>query len=90
MTMTAPAKQFKITYSAVNADMSEFHSQFDKALEWAKSQMGREHPLYIDDKPVKSLSQPIIDVSPIDTSTVLGKFAAASAEAIAGCAGAAD
>jgi 1-pyrroline-5-carboxylate dehydrogenase len=80
MTTATAAKQFKITYSAINADMTEFHKEFDEALKWAKTQLGKEHPLYIDYKPVTSLSQPIVDTSPIDTSVVIGKFAAASPE----------
>ncbi|MBI3550643.1 MAG: aldehyde dehydrogenase family protein [Elusimicrobia bacterium] len=78
-TATAP-KQFKITYSSANADMTEFHRMFDEALAKMKAQAGKEHPLYIDYKPVSSPSSPIVDTSPIDTSFVLGKFAAATPE----------
>ncbi|MBI4374873.1 MAG: aldehyde dehydrogenase family protein [Elusimicrobia bacterium] len=77
---TAAAKPFKITYTSANADMEEFHRLFDQTLTRVKSRMGQEHPLYIDYKPVKTGAQPIVDISPIDTSWVLGRFAAATPE----------
>ncbi len=78
MTTTAPSKQFKITYSAVNADMTEFHKEFDKALVWARSEMGKDHPLYIDYKAVPGTGEALVDTSPINNDWILGRFAAAS------------
>ncbi|MBI4346440.1 MAG: aldehyde dehydrogenase family protein [Elusimicrobia bacterium] len=80
MTTAAPAKQFKVTYTSNNADMGEFHRLFDEALAKVRREAGQEHPLYIDTKPVRSSSEPLVDTSPIDTSFVLGKFAAATVE----------
>ena len=80
MATTTATKQFKITYTSANTDMGEFHQLFDEALALVKSKMGQEHPLIINGKAVKSPSQPIVDLSPIDTGMVLGKFAAATPE----------
>jgi 1-pyrroline-5-carboxylate dehydrogenase len=82
MPAAASPKEFKITYSAINADMTEFHKQFDAALAWARKEMGKDHPLYIDYKPVQGVGEPIVDTSPIDNSWILGRFAAASVEQV--------
>lgn len=76
---TASAPQ-KITYTSANADMTAFHKSFDEALKAVRAKAGQEHPLWIDGKAVKSDSAPIVDLSPIDTSLVLGKFTAATPE----------
>ncbi|MEK9145844.1 MAG: aldehyde dehydrogenase family protein, partial [Elusimicrobiota bacterium] len=81
MTTAAPA-QFKITYTTANVDMDLFHRLFDEALAKVRSEAGRTHPLYIDWKPVATAGEPLVDTSPIDTSVVLGKFAAATPENI--------
>lgn len=72
------AQQSKITYSAVNADMTEFHRLFDAALAKLRADLGQDHPLHIAGKPVSSELTPIEDFSPIDSS-LLGRFASASA-----------
>ena len=81
MTTAAPAKEFKVTYSAINADMTQFHKLFDEGLAWARRNAGRDHPLYIDDKPVQGAFEPLSDTSPID-GLLLGRFAAASVEQV--------
>ena len=81
MTTAAPA-QFKITYTTANVDMELFHRLFDEALAKVRSEAGRAHPLYIDWNPVITAGEPLVDTSPIDTSVVLGKFAAATPENI--------
>ncbi len=79
MTTTgAGSTPFKITYTSASADMGEFHRRFDEALALVRARAGREHPLFIDGRPVTSASPPLVDVSPIDTSLVLGRFAAAT------------
>jgi 1-pyrroline-5-carboxylate dehydrogenase len=70
----------KITYTSANADMASFHQAFDDALKAVRAKAGQEHPLWIEGKAVKSASPTIVDVSPIETSFVLGKFQAATAE----------
>jgi len=76
----ANAAPTKITYTSANADMSAFHKSFDEALQAVRAKAGQEHPLWIDGKAVKSPSPLIADVSPIDTSFVLGNFQSAAAE----------
>ena len=77
MTTTAPTPS-KITYTSANVDWQLFHGQFDAALQRVRAQLGREYPLYIAGEAVISQAQPIVDTSPIDTSVVLGTFAAAT------------
>lgn len=79
MTATAPTTS-KITYTSANVDWEEFHRRFDEALAWVRAQQGREYPLYIGGEPTPSAVPPIVDTSPIDTSVVLGNFAAATPE----------
>ncbi len=76
----ASAAPAKITYTSANADMTEFHKLFDAALKAVRAKAGQEHPLWIDGKAVKSASPLIEDVSPIDTSFLLGRFASAAPE----------
>ena len=72
--MSAPAK---ITYTTASGDLEEFHHHFDAALIAVKQQSGQSHPFYIDGRPVETNAEPVTDRSPIDTSLVLGRFAAA-------------
>ena len=81
MTTTAPpAEQSKVTYTSANVDWDAFHREFDDALGRVRSHAGRNHPLYIAGVEVESAAPPIVDTSPIDTSIVLGRFAAAMVE----------
>jgi len=69
----------KITYTSANVDLDQFHRQFDQALARIRSNIGKSYPLFINDRPVDGSGggDPIVDTSPIDTSVVLGRFAAA-------------
>ncbi len=69
----------KVTYTSANVDLNAFHKAYDGALAALRSNLGKGYPLYIDGKPVEGSGggDPIIDVSPIDTSVILGTFAAA-------------
>jgi 1-pyrroline-5-carboxylate dehydrogenase len=73
--MTAPAK---ITYTSASGDLEEFHHRFDTAVAKIRQKAGALHPFYIHNEPVDSRSEPLVDRSPIDTSFVLGRFAAAT------------
>jgi 1-pyrroline-5-carboxylate dehydrogenase len=77
---TAASDPMKITYTTSAADMEKIHESFDAALETVRSECGRDHPLYIDGEAVRPDTPPIVDTSPIDTSLVLGRFAAAGVE----------
>ncbi len=82
--MTATAPVAKVTYTSTNVDMEAFHRAFDAALSQIRSSLGRRYPLYIDHKPVEASGggDPITDTSPIDTSVVLGIFAAAGPDQV--------
>src|SRR5881227_3063416 len=81
MTATAP-QQSKVTYTSANVDWELFHRQFDDALARVRAQLGRDYPLYIGRDAVASGGPPIVDRSPIDTSTTLGRFATATPEQV--------
>jgi 1-pyrroline-5-carboxylate dehydrogenase len=68
----------KITYTSANVDLEAFHREFDAALTRVRASAGQEHPLFIGGRPVPGTGEAITDVSPIDTSVVLGRFAAAT------------
>ncbi|HEY0351071.1 MAG TPA: aldehyde dehydrogenase family protein [Gemmatimonadales bacterium] len=70
----------KITYTTTSGDLEEFHHRFDTALEEVRRAAGRLHPFYIGCKPVETGQEPLLDHSPIDTSFLLGRFAAAQPE----------
>lgn len=48
------SKPFKITYSALNADMSVIHKEFDETYAKLKSELGYDVPSIINGKPVKT------------------------------------
>jgi 1-pyrroline-5-carboxylate dehydrogenase len=68
----------KITYTSASGDLEEFHHRFDTALAQVRQESGRLHPFYVDGAPLETREEPLIDRSPIDTSVVLGRFAAAT------------
>jgi len=67
----------KITYTSTDVDLEAFHRQFDAALERVRGAAGGEHPNVIGGEAVVPAAAPLVDVTPIDTSVVLGRFAAA-------------
>lgn len=77
MTVTRP-EDMKFTYTSVNADMDAFHRHFDEALAAVRGAAGQTWPLYIDGAEVLSDAPLLDDLSPIDTSVVLGRFQAAT------------
>jgi 1-pyrroline-5-carboxylate dehydrogenase len=70
----------KITYTSTSGDLEEFHHRFDIALEQVRLEAGRLHPFYIDGRQIETGEEPLLDRSPIDTSFLLGRFAAARSE----------
>ena len=79
---TKAADQMKITYTTSAADMDKIHAAFDEALAKVRSECGREYPIYINGKEVRSDLPRIIDTSPIDTDLVLGEFTSATVEQV--------
>jgi len=72
----------KITYTTSAADMERIHAAFDEALALVRSRCGRDYPIYIDGKEVRSDLPRIVDTSPIDTDHVLGEFTSATVEQV--------
>jgi len=68
----------KITYTSTSGDLEEFHCRFDAAVAAIKRQAGGSHAFYVGGEPVETRLPPLVDTSPVDTSFVLGRFAAAS------------
>ncbi|HEY6109594.1 MAG TPA: aldehyde dehydrogenase family protein, partial [Gemmatimonadales bacterium] len=67
----------KITYTSSNVDLDAFHREFDTALDRVRTAAGRDHPNLIAGEEVGTSAPPLVDVTPIDTGVVLGRFAAA-------------
>ena len=70
--MLAPMS-FRITYSVLNADMTELHVAFDKALEGVEAQLGSEFPSWMGAEALKT-GQFIDDKNPADTRQLLARF----------------
>jgi len=68
----------KITYTSASGDLEAFHQRFDTALEQVRQASGQLRPFYIDGQAITSNEEPLVDRSPIDTSRILGRFAAAT------------
>jgi 1-pyrroline-5-carboxylate dehydrogenase len=77
MATLAPDKM-KVTYTTSAADMEKIHEAFDQALAKVRSDCGKEYPIYINGKEVRSDTPPIVDTSPINTDLVLGRFTSAN------------
>ena len=67
----------KITYTSANVDLDAFHADFDAALERVRAAKGADHVNWIGDEAVSGNGAPLVDVTPIDTSVVLARFASA-------------
>jgi 1-pyrroline-5-carboxylate dehydrogenase len=66
----------KITYTSATGDLDDFHRRFDAALEKVRAAAGATFPNMIGGEPIASAGDPLDDRSPIDTSLLLGRFAA--------------
>ena len=69
----------KITYTSATGDLDDFHRRFDEALARVRAAAGATYPNLIGGDPVAGTDAPLDDRSPIDTSLLLGRFAAAGA-----------
>jgi 1-pyrroline-5-carboxylate dehydrogenase len=69
----------KITYTSATGDLDDFHRRFDEALFRVRAAAGATYPNLIGGDPVAGTDAPLDDRSPIDTSFLLGRFAAAGA-----------
>jgi 1-pyrroline-5-carboxylate dehydrogenase len=67
----------KITYTSTAGDLHDFHRLFDEALDRVRAAAGASYPNMIGGEPIAGAGEPLDDSSPIDTSLLLGRFAAA-------------
>jgi len=72
----------KITYTSASGNLDEFHRRFDQALARIRAAAGATYPNLIGGEPVAGAGRPLDDTSPIDTSLLLGRFAAAAPEEV--------
>ena len=89
MSVQAPAKQPKITYSAIGGNMDEIHAAFDQALAQVRAALGGVHHPFINGKEVKGEGQALEWHSPIDRDIRVGAFYSASPAQIDAAVGAA-
>jgi 1-pyrroline-5-carboxylate dehydrogenase len=64
---------FRITYSVLNADMSELHREFDGVLAKVKSGLGKEFPYWANGE-ARTSGSFIDDKNPADTRQLLARF----------------
>jgi len=74
MSVQAPAKQPKITYSAIGGNLDEIHAAFEKALAQVRGSLGAVHQPFINGKEVKGEGQALEARSPIDRDVRIGAF----------------
>jgi 1-pyrroline-5-carboxylate dehydrogenase len=67
----------RITYTSATGDLDDFHRRFDEALSRVRAAAGAMYPNLIGGDPVAGTDAPLDDHSPIDSSFLLGRFAAA-------------
>ena len=68
---------FKITYSVLNADLTELHREFDTALSQVKKNLVQELPSWIGGKAFSS-GNFLEDRNPANVNELLAKFHTAS------------
>src|SRR5580700_203041 len=64
---------FRITYSVIDADLTELHREFDAALASVRSSLGRTFPSWVEGRPLESGSV-LESRAPSDTRVLLGRF----------------
>ncbi len=67
-------QSFRITYATMTADNEELHQRYEEAVEKARSELGAEHPFYVngEERWGEGFHE---ERSPIDSEIVVGKFA---------------
>lgn len=64
---------FRITYSVLEADLSQLHREFDQSLARVRAQLGRDHDSYILSAPFRS-GEVLESRNPARPAEVLGRF----------------
>jgi 1-pyrroline-5-carboxylate dehydrogenase len=72
----------KITYTSTTGDLDDFHRRFDAALAKVRTAAGATYPNLVGGRAIAGAGEPLEDRSPIDTSLLLGRFAAAGPEEV--------
>ena len=70
---------FKLTYSTMYNPPEELHTRFEEALKKVKSELGKDHGLFIGGQD-RFVEEKLEDRSPIDTEILLGTFQKGSAQ----------
>jgi 1-pyrroline-5-carboxylate dehydrogenase len=72
---------FRVTYSVVNADLTELHREFDAALASTRAALGQTFPSWIDGRPSES-GDLLESRSPSDRRVILAQFHRANEPAV--------
>ena len=71
--MTATSPRLKITYATLSADNPELQTAFDRAVEWARGELGKTYPMLIGSE-LRAGGETFEHRSPIDTELVVSRF----------------
>jgi 1-pyrroline-5-carboxylate dehydrogenase len=71
--VTATTPRLKITYATLSADNAELQESFDRAVEWARGQLGQSYPMLIGAEE-RTSAETFEHRSPIDTDLVVARF----------------
>ena len=71
--MTTATPRLKITYATLSADNAELQESFDRAVEWARGQLGQSYPMLIGAEE-RTHPETFEHRSPIDTDLVVSRF----------------
>ena len=72
-----PATGFKLTYATMFSPPTELHTRFEEALVQLKTNLGKEHAMFINGRDVVA-QEKFEDCYPADTNLVLGIFQSGS------------
>jgi 1-pyrroline-5-carboxylate dehydrogenase len=71
--VTATSPRLKITYATLSADNPELQAAFDRAVEWARGELGKTYPMLIGSE-LRAGGETFEHRSPIDTELVVSHF----------------
>jgi 1-pyrroline-5-carboxylate dehydrogenase len=67
----------QITYATMSADDPELHAAYERGVETARSELGREHPFYVNGE-ARWTQRKHEERSPIDREIVIGRYSQGS------------
>jgi 1-pyrroline-5-carboxylate dehydrogenase len=73
MPVTATSSRLKITYATLSADNAELQESFDRAVDWARGELGQAYPMLIGGEE-RTRAETFEHRSPIDTDLVVSRF----------------